>query len=244
MATADFVQHDYIFKLLLVGDSGVGKSCLLLRFVKIRTVDLDGHHIKLQIWDTAGQERFRTMTVAYYRGAHGIILVYDVTSEESFRNLSLWMEEIKRHARSDVIKILVGNKSDLEDNRKIAYEQGAEFANLHGLHFFETSAKSSSQVEEAFFSMAEQLLRSFRQQRQQQLQQQRSESIVITHTEPVKASSQSTVIILQTARIQSKRRVAELCMSAFTCRYARKLDLQRGGVAENLLRLCYHFESN
>nr|CDS21071.1 small GTP binding protein [Echinococcus granulosus] len=132
------------------------------------------------------------MTVAYYRGAHGIILVYDVTSEESFRNLSLWMEEIKRHARSDVIKILVGNKSDLEDNRKIAYEQGAEFANLHGLHFFETSAKSSSQVEEAFFSMAEQLLRSFRQQRQQQLQQQRSESIVITHTEPVKASSQST----------------------------------------------------
>uniref|UniRef100_A0A0R3W2B0 Ras-related protein Rab-1 n=1 Tax=Taenia asiatica TaxID=60517 RepID=A0A0R3W2B0_TAEAS len=204
--------------LLLVGDSGVGKSCLLLRFAddtfydnfsstigvdfvslqcfcranKIRSVDLDGHHIKLQIWDTAGQERFRTMTVAYYRGAHGIIVVYDVTSEESFRNLELWMEEIKRHARSDVIKILVGNKSDLEDRRKVTYEQGAEFANLHGLHFFETSAKSASRVEEAFFSMAEQLLKSFRQQRQQQLQQQQSQSIVITQTEPVKANSQST----------------------------------------------------
>ncbi|KAL5971691.1 Ras-related protein ORAB-1 [Taenia solium] len=208
MATANIAQHDYIFKLLLVGDSGVGKSCLLLRFAddtfydnfsstigvdfKIRSVDLDGHHIKLQIWDTAGQERFRTMTVAYYRGAHGIIVVYDVTSDESFRNLELWMEEIKRHARSDVIKILVGNKSDLEDRRKVTYEQGAEFANLHGLHFFETSAKSSSRVEEAFFSMAEQLLKSFRQQRQQQLQQQQSQSIVITQTEPVKASSQST----------------------------------------------------
>ncbi|VDM16220.1 unnamed protein product [Hydatigera taeniaeformis] len=219
MAIADIVQHDYIFKLLLIGDSGVGKSCLLLRFAvrylrstirhlkddtfyenfsstigvdfKIRTVDLDGHHIKLQIWDTAGQERFRTMTVAYYRGAHGIIVVYDVTSEESFRNLGLWMEEIKRHARSDVIKILVGNKSDLEDRRKVTYEQGAEFANLHGLQFFETSAKSASRVEEAFFSMAEQLLKAFRQQRQLQMQQQ-SQPIIITQTEPVKASSQST----------------------------------------------------
>ncbi|KAL5105305.1 GTP-binding protein YPT1 [Taenia crassiceps] len=170
----------------------VGKSCLLLRFAKIRTVDLDGHHIKLQIWDTAGQERFRTMTVAYYRGAHGIIVVYDVTSEESFRNLELWMEEIKRHARSDVIKILVGNKSDLEDRRKVTYEQGTEFANLHGLHFFETSAKSASRVEEAFFSIAEQLLKSFRQQRQQQLQQQQSPSIVIKQTKPAEADSQST----------------------------------------------------
>ncbi|VDL58833.1 unnamed protein product [Hymenolepis diminuta] len=97
MAQANAAQHDYIFKLLLIGDSGVGKSCLLVRFAddtyyenfsstigvdfKIRTIDLDGHHIKLQIWDTAGQERFRTMTVAYYRGAHGIIVVYDVASE-------------------------------------------------------------------------------------------------------------------------------------------------------------------
>ncbi|KAM7539003.1 hypothetical protein Aperf_G00000057752 [Anoplocephala perfoliata] len=210
MASTDIAQHDYIFKLLLVGDSGVGKSCLLVRFAddafyenfsstigvdfKIRTIDLDGHHIKLQIWDTAGQERFRTMTVAYYRGAHGIIVVYDVTSEESFANLeTIWLEEIKRHARPEVTKILVGNKSDLEERRRVTYERGAEFAQLHGMDFFETSAKNASHVEDAFFALAANLLKSFRQQRLSQMHQegQHAQPIVINRTEPISANQSS-----------------------------------------------------
>ncbi|KAL4285102.1 hypothetical protein GQ457_16G025430 [Hibiscus cannabinus] len=108
-------DYDYLIKLLLIGDSGVGKSCLLLRIdFKIRTVELDGKRIKLQIWDTAGQERFRTITTAYYRGAMGILLVYDVTDESSFNNIRNWIRNIEQHASDNVNKILVGNKADME----------------------------------------------------------------------------------------------------------------------------------
>merc|ERR1712184_163282 len=126
-------DYDYLFKLLLIGDSGVGKSCLLLRFAddtytdsyistigvdfKIRTVDLDTKTIKLQIWDTAGQERFRTITSSYYRGAHGIIIVYDITDVESFNNVRQWLFEIDRFASENVNKLLVGNKCDLVSKR-------------------------------------------------------------------------------------------------------------------------------
>merc|ERR1711988_2090585 len=123
-------EYDYLFKLLLIGDSGVGKSCLLLRFAddtytetyistigvdfKIRTVEIDGKVIKLQIWDTAGQERFRTITSSYYRGAHGIIVVYDVTDGDTFRSVEQWLEEIERFAGPGVRKMIVGNKKDME----------------------------------------------------------------------------------------------------------------------------------
>lgn len=168
------VSHsDYLFKLLLIGDSGVGKSCLLLRFAddtytesyistigvdfKIRTIELDGKTIKLQIWDTAGQERFRTITSSYYRGAHGIIVVYDVTDNESFNNVKQWLHEIDRYACENVNKLLVGNKSDLTAKRVVSTEQGKEFAENLGIEFLETSAKTSTNVEQAFLTMASQI---------------------------------------------------------------------------------------
>ncbi|XVF73533.1 hypothetical protein PTKIN_Ptkin12aG0209300 [Pterospermum kingtungense] len=163
-------EYDYLFKLLLIGDSGVGKSCLLLRFAddsyiesyistigvdfKIRTVEQDGKTIKLQIWDTAGQERFRTITSSYYRGAHGIIIVYDVTDQESFNNVKQWLSEIDRYASDNVNKLLVGNKCDLTANKVVSYETAKAFADEIGIPFMETSAKDSTNVEQAFMAMA------------------------------------------------------------------------------------------
>lgn len=123
-------EYEYLVKLLLIGDSGVGKSCLLLRFsddsfttsfittigidFKIRTIELDGKRVKLQIWDTAGQERFRTITTAYYRGAMGILLVYDVTDKATFENIRNWIKNIELHASNNVNKMLIGNKADMD----------------------------------------------------------------------------------------------------------------------------------
>lgn len=151
----------------------MGKSCLLLRFAddtytesyistigvdfKIRTIELDGKTIKLQIWDTAGQERFRTITSSYYRGAHGIIVVYDVTDNESFNNVKQWLHEIDRYACENVNKLLVGNKSDLTAKRVVSTEQGKEFADSLGIEFLETSAKTAQNVEQAFLTMASQI---------------------------------------------------------------------------------------
>lgn len=163
-------EYDYLFKLLLIGDSGVGKSCLLLRFAdhtytesyistigvdfKIRTIDLDGKTIKLQIWDTAGQERFRTITSSYYRGAHGIIVVYDVTDSESFNNVKQWLSEIERYASENVNKLLVGNKCDLAHKKQVEYDQAKTFADNLDIPFLETSAKNATNVEKAFLTMA------------------------------------------------------------------------------------------
>lgn len=163
-------EYDYLFKLLLIGDSGVGKSCLLLRFAddtytesyistigvdfKIRTIELDGKTIKLQIWDTAGQERFRTITSSYYRGAHGIIIVYDVTDQETFNNVKQWLQEIDRYACENVNKLLVGNKCDMTLKKVVDYTTAKEFADSLGVPFLETSAKSATNVEQAFMTMA------------------------------------------------------------------------------------------
>jgi Ras-related protein Rab-8A len=163
-------HYDFLIKLLLIGDSGVGKSCLLLRFCddswtpsfittigidfKIRTIELDGKRIKLQIWDTAGQERFRTITTAYYRGAMGILIVYDVTDEKSFNNVRTWHAQIEQHASPGVNKILVGNKCDWDEKRAVTIEQGRALADEFGLRFIETSAKANEGVEDAFFTLA------------------------------------------------------------------------------------------
>jgi len=163
-------DYDHLFKLLLIGDSGVGKSCLLLRFTddtytesyistigvdfKIRTIELDGKKIKLQIWDTAGQERFRTITSSYYRGAHGIIVVYDVTDMESFNNVKQWLNEIDRYACENVNKLLVGNKCDLVQKKAVQFEAAKAFADQLDIPFLETSAKNATNVEKAFLTMA------------------------------------------------------------------------------------------
>jgi Ras-related protein Rab-8A len=162
--------YDYLFKLLLIGDSGVGKTCVLFRFsddafnstfistigidFKIRTIELDDKKIKLQIWDTAGQERFRTITTAYYRGAMGILLLYDITNEKSFDNIKTWIHNIEQHASEDVEKMILGNKCDMEDKRVITKEQGEKLAAEHGVPFMETSAKANINVEEAFTQIA------------------------------------------------------------------------------------------
>ncbi|KAL2773988.1 ras-related protein Rab-1A isoform 1, partial [Daubentonia madagascariensis] len=121
---------------------------------KIRTIELDGKTIKLQIWDTAGQERFRTITSSYYRGAHGIIVVYDVTDQESFNNVKQWLQEIDRYASENVNKLLVGNKCDLTTKKVVDYTTAKEFADSLGIPFLETSAKNATNVEQSFMTMA------------------------------------------------------------------------------------------
>ncbi|KAF3790942.1 Ras-related protein [Nymphaea thermarum] len=160
-----------VFEDCLTSVFGVGKSCLLLRFsddsfttsfittigidFKIRTVELDGKRIKLQIWDTAGQERFRTITTAYYRGAMGILLVYDVTDESSFNNIRNWIRNIEQHASDNVNKILVGNKADMDESRRaVPTSRGQALADEYGIKFFETSAKTNLNVENVFFTIA------------------------------------------------------------------------------------------
>ena len=159
-------EYDFIFKVLLLGNSDVGKSSLLLRYVdsvwndafvptigvdfKVKTLTINEKKVKMQIWDTAGQERFRTVVATYFRGAHGILLLYDVTNKDSFKNLENWLIEIEKNSSDKVLKILVGNKCDLSDDREIQTEEGQAFAVRNGMEFMETSAKMNTNVSEAF----------------------------------------------------------------------------------------------
>uniref|UniRef100_A0AAX7TI41 small monomeric GTPase n=2 Tax=Astatotilapia calliptera TaxID=8154 RepID=A0AAX7TI41_ASTCA len=125
---------------------------------KVKTIEVDGKKVKLQVWDTAGQERFKTITTAYYRGAMGIILVYDITDEKSFENIQNWMKSIRENASAGVSRMLLGNKCDIETKRKVSKETGEKLAKDHGIRFFETSAKSSINVEESFLALARDIL--------------------------------------------------------------------------------------
>ena len=168
-------DYDYLLKILIIGNSGVGKSCLLVRFAddiyqenyiatigvdfKIKTLDVDEKNVKLQIWDTAGQDRFRNITASYYRGAAGIAIVYDITDPDSFNNINSWLIEVEKNASKSVYKILIGNKCDLEEKRKVTFEQGKEFADTNGMKFFETSAKNAHNVEDSFVTMTKEIIK-------------------------------------------------------------------------------------
>ncbi|XP_058747044.1 ras-related protein RABB1c-like [Vicia villosa] len=164
------MSYAYLFKYIIIGDTGVGKSCLLLRFAdnqfqpvhditigvefNVRTINIDNKPIKLRIWDTAGQEKFKSITRSYYRGAAGALLVYDITRRETFDHLANWLEDVKEHANSNMVFMLIGNKSDLTKKRAVSTEEGEKFANENGLIFMEVSAKSAENVDEAFIKTA------------------------------------------------------------------------------------------
>lgn len=164
---------DYIFKVLIIGNSAVGKSNILLRFsdnifhetflptigvdFKIRNLSIANKSMKLNIWDTAGQERFKTITSAYYKGAQGIILVYDITDPDSFHNIPNWINEVRKHAGPNVVRLLVGNKCDLEADRKVSAKEGKELADSLGIEFMEVSAKARINVDECFTLLSKQM---------------------------------------------------------------------------------------
>jgi len=167
-------EYDHLFKLLMIGDSDVGKSSILLRFTedkydeehpctigvdfKIKLVSFAGKKINLTIWDTAGQEKFRSLTSSYYRGTQGIVLVYDVTRRESFNNLEQWLSEIEMYSSNvDVVKLLVGNKIDKE-NREVSREEGAAFAKQRSMLFIECSAKTRLGIQQAFEELVQRIL--------------------------------------------------------------------------------------
>jgi len=150
-------NYDYILKYIIIGDQGVGKSCLLHQFTEkkfmadcphtigveygTRIIEVAGQRIKLQIWDTAGQERFRAVTRSYYRGSSGAIMVYDITRRQTFNHLEAWLTDATNHASPNTVIFLIGNKADLEDQRDVPTEEAREFAREHGLHFCEASGK-------------------------------------------------------------------------------------------------------
>ncbi|KAI6654594.1 hypothetical protein LOD99_990 [Oopsacas minuta] len=166
-------EYDYLFKIVLIGDSGVGKSNLLSRFTRnefdlesrttigvefaTRSIPVDNKTIKAQIWDTAGQERFRAITNAYYRGAVGALLVYDIAKHMTYENVERWLKELKDHADANIVVMLVGNKCDLRHLRAVPTEEAKQFADKNELIFIETSALDSTNVEEAFKSIVNEI---------------------------------------------------------------------------------------
>jgi len=167
-------RYDYLFKFIIIGDAATGKSCLLHRFIDdkfnkdsshtigvefgSKIVEVGGKNVKLQVWDTAGQERFRAVTRSYYRGAAGAILVYDITSRETYNHITSWLNDARALANADITIILVGNKIDLNEEREVTFLEASRFAQENDLMFLETSAKTGEGVREVFLKCARSIL--------------------------------------------------------------------------------------
>ena len=166
-------SFEYVFKYIIVGDPSVGKSCILNQFLNghftedyditvgvefgAKTIAFDNKQVKLQIWDTAGQDSFKSITRAYYRGSAAALICYDITCKESFENLETWLDECKENGNPEMTLVLVGNKTDLEDQREVDTEEGRSFAQKHDMVFFETSAKTADRVATLFQKSAEKI---------------------------------------------------------------------------------------
>lgn len=201
--TDDEQTEDYLFKIVLVGDSAVGKSNLLSRFARdefypnskstigvefqTQKMEINGKEIKAQIWDTAGQERFRAVTSAYYRGAVGALLVYDISRRLTFESIGRWLNELHTHSDMNVVTILVGNKSDLKDAREVSTSEGKSLAEEQGLFFIETSALDSSNVSAAFQTVVREIYNI--------LSRKVMQSSEISKTDPSSLSNGRTVVL-------------------------------------------------
>lgn len=197
-------DYKYLFKIVLVGEAGVGKTCLVRRFTQglfppgqaatigvdfmIKTVEIEGEKIKLQIWDTAGQEKFRSITQSYYRAAHGLILVYDVCSQNTFDALPQWLTDIESFANEKVLSYLVGNKIDRGDAREIPTHIGQQFADRYEMKFIETSAKEADNVDKLFLDIAMRLTEDARQRGR--LAPDNSSMNISTNTKTISSCSQ------------------------------------------------------
>ncbi|XP_010893447.1 ras-related protein Rab-19 [Esox lucius] len=168
-------SFDFLFKIILIGDSNVGKTCVVQSFKSgqfsekqqntigvdftVRTLDIEGKKIKMQVWDTAGQERFRTITQSYYRSAHGAMIAYDITRRSTFESVPHWIREVELYGAANVVLCLIGNKSDMESERRVLFQEACSMAEERGiLAALETSAKENQNVDDAFMMMARELL--------------------------------------------------------------------------------------
>ncbi|KAG8549057.1 hypothetical protein GDO81_022923 [Engystomops pustulosus] len=166
---------DFLFKIILIGDSNVGKTCVVQRFQSgefsdkhqntigvdftVKSLNINGKKVKVQVWDTAGQERFRNITQSYYRSAQGAIIAYDITRRQTFESVPHWIHEVEKYGAANLMLMLIGNKSDLVENRQILFEEACTFAEKHGLAaVLETSAKESHNIDEVFLLMATELM--------------------------------------------------------------------------------------
>ena len=170
MANSSAINFNYLFKYIIIGDAAVGKSNILLRYAHgqfkdeyqltigvefgAKNIKIKDKIYRIQIWDTAGQENFRSITRSYYKNSVCALIVYDISSKESFNNISKWMSDCKNQSPKNILMILIGNKIDLIEKREVTYEEGKEFADKNDMLFFETSAKTGNNIDNVFYDSA------------------------------------------------------------------------------------------